>query len=85
MARKKKFDDNNEENIYSEQYDEIINYKRQKCFVLWIKDTSYAIDFKGFGITISSNNFPINPVTKEVTVEHIGEIGSPNFKIISIQ
>lgn len=55
-------------------------YQKEICKVIWAKQNSYAVSFKGFGITIPTDH-QINE--SEIEVKYVGAIGEPNFEVIS--
>jgi hypothetical protein len=77
MARKKKIDINNS------QEELIPQFKIETCKVVYVKDTMYAIDFKGFGISIQTNGSLIDKekIGNYIEVQYESEIGLPDFKI----
>jgi len=49
-----------------------------QCKVLWVTQTSFAISFKGYGVSIQKeSNVEINE--PYVTVEYTSDIGEPDF------
>lgn len=55
-----------------------------QCKVLWVKPTSYAIDFKSHGITIQKE-LDMEIVDQYITIEYVSDIGNPDFtyKVVS--
>jgi len=57
--------------------------KKEICSVLWVKPNKIAFDFKGCGVSeFTESDFT---GSKTIEVEYTGEIGKPNFNIISIK
>jgi len=64
----------------------IINDSNEEyCKVLWLRDNTFAIDFKGYGISIQIENLLNRGKIKEyIKVKYESEIGKEDFKIFPI-
>jgi len=54
-------------------------HKIEICKVLWSKQNSFAISFKGFGITIPTEH---KIYEKEIKIKYLGTIGESDFEIL---
>jgi len=60
--------------------------KEQVCKVCFIKGNKLMLDFKDYGIEIIlDNNFDKFKLKNTIKVKYEGEIGNPDFKIISYE
>lgn len=79
MTRKKK-DDIEFAPIENNELKVVNSFNTETCKVLWIKPTTFAISFKGYGITLNSN---IDSSIKTIDIEYQGKIGNPDFRILN--
>lgn len=85
MARKKALPKSEEEIIIENSIIESPVHldKIESCKVLYIKDKIFAIDFKGYGISFSTENSFLDTdlIPQDfIDISYTGEIGSPDFK-----
>ena len=55
-------------------------YKTEICKVIWSRPNSYAISFKGFGITIPTDR---QITESKIELKYVGSIGESDFEVLS--
>lgn len=76
-----------ENTIENENQEEIVceNEKIENCKVIFIKDKSLVIDFKGYGINIKTHGIiDKDLIPKYIDVRYESDIGKPDFKYFPI-
>ena len=72
-----------EENVKIEELK--IELKSEICKVLWIKNKSFAIDFKDHGISINTEHLlDKEKIGDFIEVKYEFDIGSPDFKLFPV-
>ena len=62
-----------------------IELKSEICKVLWIKNKSFAIDFKDHGISINTEHLlDKEKIGDFIEVKYEFDIGSPDFKLFPV-
>jgi len=79
-------EDNIDEDTENDKKEEIIAFKQEikeeNCKVIWIKQNSFSIDFKGYGISFDLDVG--EKVSEYIKIQYESEIGKPDFKAYPI-
>lgn len=62
-----------------------IELKSEICKVIWVKNKSFAIDFKDHGISINVEHFlDKEKIGEFIEVKYESDIGLPDFKLFPV-